>query len=86
MRTLGKIGDKIKLTGVETWNVIRHQISRNVLVHMSLVPGRGFAVSVLPITGGIMNYPAACSQQRRNVPMTVPSGNLSRTRGETLRF
>jgi hypothetical protein len=86
MRTLGKIGDKIKLTGVETWNVNRHQISRNVLVHMSPVPGRGFAVSVLPITGEIRNYPAACSQQRRNGLMIAPSGNLSRTRGEKLGF
>jgi len=53
---------------------------------MSPVPGRGFAVSVLPITGGIMNYPGACSPRQPNVPTIVPSGNLSRTRDEKLRL
>jgi hypothetical protein len=81
---LCKIGDKIKLAGVETWNVNRHQISRDVLVHMSLVPAKEFAVSVLLITGGIKNYPPVFSQQQPNVPMIVLSGNLSRTRGEDL--
>jgi hypothetical protein len=82
---LGKIGDKIKLTGVETWNVNRHQIFRDVLVHMSLVPVKEFAVNVLPITGGIKNYPPVCFLQQPNVPMIVPSGNLSRTRGDWAR-
>jgi hypothetical protein len=84
MRILGKIGDKIKRPGVETWNVDRHQISRDVLVHMSLVHAKEFAVNVLLITGGIKNYPPVFSQQQPNVPMIVPSGNLSRTRGDWL--
>jgi hypothetical protein len=52
---------------------------------MSLVPGRGFAVSVFPITGGIMNYPAVFFQQQPNVLTTVPSGNLSRTKGREVK-
>jgi hypothetical protein len=85
MRILGKIGDKIKLTGVETWNVNRQQISRDVHVHMSLVPAKEFAVNVLLITGGIKNYPPVFSQPKPNVLMIVLSGNLSRTRGDWLR-
>jgi hypothetical protein len=49
---------------------------------MNLVPEKGLAVSVLPITGGIMNCPAVFSQQQMNVPTIVPSGNLYRTKGD----
>jgi hypothetical protein len=77
---LGKIGDKIKPPGVETWSVNRQQIPRDVPVPMSPVPVRGFAVSVLPITGGVMNCPVVFFQQQPNVLTTVQSGNLSRTR------
>jgi hypothetical protein len=49
---------------------------------MNPVPGKGFAVSVLPITGGIMNCPAVFFQQQPNAPTIVPSRNLSGTRGD----
>lgn len=83
--TLGKIEDKIKPPGVETWSVERQKIPGDAPVRMNPVPGREFAVNVLPIIGGIMNYPVVFSQQQPNVPTIVPSGNLSRTRGDRLR-
>jgi len=69
-----------------SWNVKRKPIFNDVHARMNPVPGKGYAVNVLPIIGEAMNCPDVFSPPGLSARMTVLSENSSRTRDNYLIF